>query len=71
MRIMLRNDERNSVGLLFGCGFKSVVARNVRIPFYLGLHQLKQRHDIIIKSADKGSAVVLMDRSTDRSDQQK
>ena len=27
------------------------------------LRQLKQRHDIIIKSADKGSATVIMDRS--------
>ena len=27
------------------------------------LRQLKQRHDIIIKSADEGSATVIMDRS--------
>ena len=27
------------------------------------LRQLKRRHDIIIKSADKGSATVVMDRS--------
>ena len=32
---VIRSDERNSVGLLFGFGFKSVVAQNVRSPFYL------------------------------------
>ena len=36
---------------------------NLPKPQREALRQLKQRHDIIIKSADKGSAVVLMDRS--------
>ena len=37
---VIRNDEWNSVGLLFGFGFKSVIARNVRSPFYLGFEKV-------------------------------